>query len=503
VLIGLGQSALLFYSRFMSDLELRLKQLEEENARLKDEVQGYIDLVAQLRRKHYGTSSEKVSSEQLGMFDEVESEALNPEPEDDGSFTVPEHKRKRGKRLKLPANLPRVDDIIDTDSKICPQDGEVLKCIGEEISEKLEIIPAKVRVIRTIKKKYACPVCETMSVAPAPVELLPKSNASASVLAYIAIAKYVDALPLYRQEAIFKRIGLDLSRQTMARWMIQVGEKIAPLITLLREEMLKTHYLHMDETVVQVLKEDGKKAETKSYMWVQATSGAKPIIIYHYAKNRSGSNAEELLDGYHGALQVDGYDGYATAIQNNKILRLGCWAHARRKFYDAFKSSTGKGIGKQGLVFFKKIYVIEEEIKDLPAEARFFTRLKRSIPIVNDLQIWIQEQSQKVNPESLAGKALKYARNEWEYLMNCFNDGEYKIDNNYIESHIRPFTIGRKNWMFSVKPEGATASANIYSLVETAKGNGLDPFDYLNMVFAKLPLAQTEQDFLELLPVKI
>ncbi len=503
MLIGLGQSALLFYSRFMSDLELRLKQLEEENARLKDEVQGYIDLVAQLRRKHYGTSSEKVSSEQLGMFDEVESEALNPEPEDDVSITVPEHKRKRGKRLKLPANLPRVDVIIDIDSKICPQDGEVLKCIGEEISEKLEIIPAKVRVIRTIKKKYACPVCETMSVAPAPAELLPKSNASASVLAYIAVAKYVDALPLYRQEAIFKRIGLDLSRQTMARWMIQVGEKIAPLITLLREEMLKTHYLHMDETVVQVLKEDGKKAETKSYMWVQATSGAKPIIIYHYAKNRSGSNAEELLDGYHGALQVDGYDGYAIAIKNNKILRLGCWAHARRKFYDAFKSSTGKGIGKQGLVFFKKIFEIEEEIKDLSAEARFFTRLKRSIPIVSELKIWIQEQSQKVNPESLAGKALKYARNEWDYLINCFNDGEYKIDNNYIENHIRPFTIGRKNWMFSVKPEGATASANIYSLVETAKGNGLDPFEYLNMVFAKLPLAQTEQDFLELLPVKI
>ncbi len=289
----------------------------------------------------------------------------------------------------------------------------------------------------------------------------------------------------------------------MARWMIQVGEKIAPLITLLREEMLKSHYLHMDETVVQVLKEDGKKAETHSYMWVQATSGKNPIILFHYAKNRSGSHAKELLEDYRGALQVDGYDGYASAIKDNGILRLGCLAHARRKFYDAFKSSGGASIGKAGLLFIKKIYKIEDEIKELSPESRFYIRLTKSLPIVKEFKEWIEEQSKKLNPESLAGKALKYAKNEWDYLINCFANGDYKIDNNYIESHIRPFTIGRKNWMFSVKPEGAIASANIYSLIETAKGNGLDPFDYLNMVFTKLPLAKTEQDFLDLLPVKI
>jgi transposase len=212
---------------------LSYEELLKENDRLKNENQGLQDLVAQLRRKQYGKSSEKVPAEQLGMFDEVEIEALNPEPEDEEEVTVPEHKRKRGKRLKLPETLPRVDDIIDIENKFCPNDGEELKCIGEEVSEKLEIIPAKVRVIRTIRKKYACSVCETMSEAPAPLEMIPKSNASASVLAYIAVAKYVDALPLYRQEAIFKRIGIDLPRQTMARWMIQVGEKIAPLVTLL------------------------------------------------------------------------------------------------------------------------------------------------------------------------------------------------------------------------------------------------------------------------------
>ena len=282
-----------------------------------------------------------------------------------------------------------------------------------------------------------------------------------------------------------------------------MGEKIAPLITLLREEMLKSHYLHMDETVVQVLKEDGKKAETNSYMWVQARSGPRPIILFHYAKNRSGTHAEELLYDYHGALQVDGYDGYAQAIKSNNITRLGCWAHARRKFFDAFKSSSGKSIGNQGLVFFKKLYEIEESIKDCSEENRFIERLKRSIPVTDEFKDWIEKQRQKVTPDSLAGKALKYTWNEWEYLMNCFSRGSYRIDNNYIESHIRPFTIGRKNWMFSVKPEGATGSANLYSLVETAKANGLDPFDYLNLVFKKLPKAEAEKDFLDLLPVKI
>ena len=333
--------------------------------------------------------------------------------------------------------------------------------------------------------------------------MIAKSNASASVLAYIATAKYVDALPLYRQEEIFKRIGIELHRKTMARWMITVGEKITPLITLLREEMLRSNYLHMDETVVQVLKEDGKKAETNSYMWVQARSGPRPIILFHYAKNRSAEHPKILLEDFSGALQIDGYDGYSPVVEENKIKRLACWAHARRKFFDAFKSSSGQGVGKQGLVFIKKLYEIEAELVDLDADKKSEVRMTKSKPLLAQFEEWLNEQSKKLNPESLGGKAVKYARNEWRYLMNCFDSGEYSIDNNYIESHIRPFTIGRKNWMFSVTPEGATASANLYSLVETAKANGKDPFDYLNEVFKKLPVASREKDFLDLLPVKI
>ena len=259
----------------------------------------------------------------------------------------------------------------------------------------------------------------------------------------------------------------------------------------------------MDETIVQVLKEDGKKAETNSYMWVQTRSGPKPIVLFHYAKNRSAEHPKLLLDDYRGALQVDGYDGYKPVIDQNGITRLGCWAHARRKFYEAFQSSSGKSVGKQGLILIKKLYEIEEDIQGKPYDERFYIRLTKSVLIAKEFEKWIIKQIQKVNPESLAGKALKYAKNEWQFLMNCFASGDFKIDNNYIESHIRPFTIGRKNWMFSVTTAGATASANIYSLVETARANGLDPFDYLGKVFEDLPKAQTEKDFLELLPVKI
>lgn len=471
---------------------------------LKEQVNSLNELVSLLRRKQFGKSSEKVPHEQLEFFDEAEAESLNIEPDDETneeSREVGPYKRRRGKRLKLPEHLPRIDVVLDIDDKFCKTEGAELKCIGEEISEKLEIIPAKVQVIRTIRKKYACPKCESITTPTATIEMLPKSNASASVLAYIATAKYVDALPLYRQEAIFKRYNIDLNRTTMARWMIQIGEKVEPIVKLLREELLASNYIHMDETTVQVLKEDGKKAETKSYMWVQARGGAKPIILFHYAKNRSAEHPKQLLDDYRGALQVDGYDGYAPVINSNGITRLGCFAHVRRKFFEAFKSSSGKSVGKKGLSFITRLYEIESSVQTTHYHERFITRLNRSIPTLKEFKNWLNENDGKVTPSSMAGKAIKYALNEWEYLMNCFCSGEFKIDNNYIESHIRPFTIGRKNWMFSIKAEGAIASANIYSLVETAKANNIDPFEYLKKLFEKLPVAEKEQDFVDLLPL--
>jgi len=468
--------------------------------KLQKENQSLVELVALLKRKKFGKSSEKVSQAQLGMFNEVETEDISKE--ENAEATVPAYKRsKRGKRLKLPENLPRIEIVIDLDNKTCSEDGVDLQCIGEDVSEELKIIPAKIEVIRTIRKKYSCPECELIKTPEAPVKLLPKTNSSASLLAYIAVSKYCDALPLYRQEAMFKRIGMDLPRQTMARWMISVSDKIEPVINLLNTELLKSNYIHMDETTVQVLKEDGKKAESKSYMWVTARSGAKPIILFNYGKNRSSDYPISILGNYKKALQVDGYDGYQKIINQNNITRLGCWAHSRRKFYDAFKSSSGNSTGKQALVYIKKFYKIEKEIKN--SENRFLLRLTKSIPILLEFKAWLDKKRSELTPSSLAGKAVGYALNEWEYLANTFTDADFELDNNYIESHIRPFTIGRKNWMFSASTAGATASANLYSLIETAKANKVDPFEYLNNLFEKLPLAKSKDDFKRLLPLKL
>lgn len=407
-----------------------MSNLKEENVSLKGEIQklkealelknqevlDLQDLVAQLRRHQYQGRSEQVTKEELGEFDETEK--INNESDEtdeiEEEVTIPEHTRKkrRGKRLHLPDHLPRIDEVIDLQDKRCSNDGDELVCIGEEISEKLEIIPAKVRVIRTIRKKYVCKRCEAIKCAPSPKDLLPKSNASSSLLAYIAVAKYADHLPLYRQEAIFKRAKIDLSRQTMARWMVLAGEKVEVLVKLLREELIKSPYIHMDETTIQVLNEKDRPPDSNSYMWVQARSGISPIILFHYSQTRGGVNATELLDDYHGWLHIDGYDGYAKTCAKNKITRLGCWAHARRKFFESFKSKQGNTIGKQALVFIKKIYEIEDEIRDKKIEIKATTRREKSLPMVLSFKAWLDDKSKIVTPGSIAGKAIKYAMNE-------------------------------------------------------------------------------------------
>ena len=456
--------------------------------------------------RHWAKKSEILPPEQYGFFDEAESEKLKTNEveeiaESDSSKEV--GAKNRGKRAPLPAYLPREEIIHDIEDKQCPHDGSKLKKIGEEISERLKIIPAKIIVEKHIRPKYACSECYSIVTNNLEKRLIPKSNATASLLSYIATSKYVDAVPLYRQVEMFERSEMRFSTSTLARWMVIAGEKVEPLITLLREELLKSKYIHMDETPVQVLNEENKRAETKSYMWVQAIEHPYPIILFHYAKNRSGNNVEELLDDFKGAIHIDGYTGYDRAIKKNELMRLGCWAHARRKFFEASKTNAGSSLGKHALLVIKKLYKIESAIKGMNFDDRFKIRQNDSMKILSDFKMWLDETKGKITPKSSIGEAVSYALNEWEYLRNCFSSGEYEIDNNFIERHIRPFAIGRKNWMFSVSPEGAVASANLYSLVETAKANNLNPYEYLENVFTKLPSAESEKDFLNLLPIKV
>jgi hypothetical protein len=336
----------------------------------------------------------------------------------------------------------------------------------------------------------------------APEKLLPKTMASSSLIAYIITAKYVDALPLYRQEKIFERIHASLTRQTMARWLIKVSEKLIPLYNLLQDICLDKDYMQMDESRLQVLNEEGKKSTSKSYMWLRLAPGRNPIVLYDYAATRAGSVPIELLEGFSGTLQVDGYDGYAPACKKYNLKRLGCMDHCRRKFFDASKTSSGKNVGKKGVTFFKKLYKIEEQIENMSAVDRHRIREEKSVPLLKEIKDWIDEIRPKITPSSVAGKAINYAFNEWKYLERYVENPKYNISNIWIENAVRPFAVGRKNWLFCASVEGAKASAMFYSLIETAKMNGFEPFDYLSKMLEKLPAAKTVDDFEKLLPLK-
>jgi len=457
--------------------------------------------------RRFGKSSEK-NPGQHELFDEPE-QIVEEEAVDDGDdidvVTVPAHERKTRGRKALPEHLPRIDVIHDMDDadKFCDTDGHALHKIGEDVSEQLEIIPAKIQVLRNIRIKYGCRACETgVKTAPMPAQLIPKSMATPGLLSYIATSKYVDALPLYRQEQMFKRIGVEISRATMAFWMVQVGKALAPLITLLEEALLSGHVIHMDETPVQVLNEPGRKAQSQSYMWVRMGGITDhPIVLFNYDQSRSSDVPLRLLDGFTGHLMSDGYAGY-HAVTKQGITGIGCWAHARRKFKEAEKvQGKSKGSGKVHLALseIQKLYAIERQIADKPPDEKQAIRQARAGPILSKMRSWLDKSRTQVLPKGTLGKALAYLDGEWPRLIRYIDDGRLPIDNNPCENAIRPFVIGRKNWIFSQSQAGVEASAAIYSLIETAKRSGHEPWHYLNHVLTALPSTKPD-DVEKLLP---
>lgn len=499
-------------------------ELEKENAQLRQKESQYkvtieskdhlIEilkeaLILEAHRK-FAKASESLRSLQSELFNEAEFESvLEPEIEDtdDGGVEIPAHTRKRGGRKALPAELPRIEVVYDLsdDEKVCDQ-GHALKQISEKTSEQLDIIPMKIQVIRHIRKQYACPCCEgVLKLASKPKQPIEKSQASSGLLAYIAVSKYADSLPLYRQSTILSRFDVDINRSTLANWMIKCGELIQPLINCFDEQILSQPVIHMDETPVQVLNEKGKSAESKSYMWVRhAGPPEQRITLFDYDPSRSGAVPRRLLAGYSGALMLDGYEGYAPVCREQGLTRLGCWVHARRKFVDVSKASKKKNSqAAYAIKLIAKLYVIEKTNKDANAEDRYQARIENAKPIIDKLRQWLDETKPKVPPKSLLGKALQYLDNQWPRLIAYLEDGQYPIDNNPVENAIRPFAIGRKNWLFSASVNGAKASANLYSLIETAKANDLEPYAYLKRVFTELPNAQSYDDVEKLLPHRV
>lgn len=496
-------------------------EIEQIRGRYESEVTLLREQVRHLYDKLFGRKSEKnrsaEESPQLLLFDMPE-----PDPDldaaDEETIEVGKHTRKKKGRKPLPDNLPRVEILHDIEEheKVC-HCGAHLSKISEETSEKLDIIPAVIQVVRHIRPKYSCKQCEnlaeqgaTVKIAPAPVQLLPKAIASGGLMAHILTAKFADALPFYRQERQFFRLGTDFPRSTMSRCAMRVAEACSPLKKLLQQEILSGPLINADETTVQVLREPGAPPTSKSYMWVfRGGDPDAPSFYFHYHQTRAGDVAAKFLNGYQGVVQTDGYVAYDFLDQKEGVNHIGCLAHARRKFMDAQKA-RGKnnrktGGAEMGLKFIKGLYGIEKRAKQkgLSSTELLDLRQREAKPLLDKMHTWLVKKSMNIVPKSLLGKAVHYTLNQWGRLRGYVEYAHATPDNNLAENAIRPFCIGRKNWLFAGTPDGAQASATIYSLVESAKANKLEPYKYLRYLFEQLPFANTEEEYRALLPSKL
>ena len=439
------------------------------------------------QHKQFGQSTEGHPG-QGELFNEAEAFAVESDTQEE-AISYP---RKKPTRKPLPKDLPReviVHDISD-EEKVCGCCAGELHRIGEDKSEKLQFIPAQVKVIEHVRPKYACRTCEkdgisnTVKQAPVPHSVIPKGYATPSLLSQIITSKYQYGLPLYRQESMFKQHGIELSRKTMADWIIRCAELFKPLYDQLHQHILKQPVIAADETTLKVVESE----KVNSYMWLYASGADSPIgnisgteipniVLYDYHNSRAGQCAVDFLKGYSGYLQVDGYQGY----EQTQATLIGCWAHARRKFMEAKKGAGKKGSGKAdwALNHIQKLYRLETQLKDKTVEVRYITRQEKSVPLLSQLHMWLMKSAQQVLPKTKLGEAIQYCLNQWKKLVHYTLDGLLSIDNNPAERAIKPFVIGRKNWLFSQTATGANASAALYSIVETAKANDLNVFEYV------------------------
>jgi len=524
------------YNRRINELETNYKNLQFE----KEALQEKYDL---LIYKRFAASAEKLlaGENQPSLFNEGEA-APGTAPETNGGAVeeIKSYKRKKNPgcgRKAIDPKIPRREKTIDIPEpeKTCAC-GAGLTRIGEETCEKLHIEPPVIYVEKTVRPKYACRDCEgtadeeakTVRIAPAEPSIIPKSIASASLLSTVIIQKFEDHLPFYRQEQQFQRIMVKVSRQDMSNWQQQVYEKLKPLFIPLVITLKSGPVLQMDETTVRVTGEktindsgagEERPGASESRMWL-ARGGppGKTVALYRYRQTRSAAHAKELLEGYSGYLQTDGYIGYDSALKDNgNIIHVGCFAHARRKFFEAAKVSARAGAAKEGIGYIKKLYIIESQLRekykqdenDGAARAAqktemFLTeRREQVIPVFNEFKNWLTVLKDGVPPKTLLGEAVGYCLNQWDKLVRYIDSPYLTPDNNACERDIRPFVVGRKNWLFAQSPAGADSSCGMYTLIQTAKQNGRNPFLYLKTLFEKAPYASSTEDWEKLLPWNI
>jgi len=454
------------------------------------------------KHRQFGSSSEKHTiPEQFGLFDEAENIADPKLPEPELEQIIYTRRKKAGKREDDLSGLPVevIEHKLPADDQVCPDCGGNLHEMGHDSRRELAIIPAQVKVVEHKRAVYSCRNCEKTGYrvpilkAPMPEPVIKGSLASPSAVAHIMTQKYVMYAPLYRQEQEFKRQDVYLSRQTMANWVIRCAEDwLNPVYERLKMKLLAGEVLHADETTLQVLKEPGKPAKSKSYMWLYRTSGDtnKHIVLFEYKPSRSSDHPKHFLSEFKGLLHADGYSGYHALP--DRITVIGCWVHLRRKFTDALKTiphaERSGSIADEAIRRIGYLFHLEDQWANRMPEERHRLRLEKSEPLATGFFNWLE--TQKVMPKIATGEAIKYALGQKKWLLNVYLDGRTEISNNRAENAVRPFTLGRKNWLFCNTVKGADASAAVYSIIETAKANGLKPFEYLEFLFETLPNAK-------------
>ena len=458
--------------------------------------------IMRLRRVQFAARSEKMDPEQRALFDETmaaDIAAVQTELEALQSPAVAaQAKTSRGtpKRQPLPASLPRIETRHEPDSCTCGQCGAALVQIGEHVSEKLDVKPLEFFVRKAIYPQYACRTCQTITAAPVAPSIVDRGRAAPGLIAQVAISKYVDHLPLYRQEAIYARSGVAIGRTSLAEWLGAAGVALQPLVAAMRGLLLSHPVLHADETPVAML-DPGAGKTKRAYLFAYRTATDHPIVVFDFCTSRSGRHAKSFLGDYRGALMVDDYSGY-KALFANGVTELGCWAHARRKFVDQHKAS-GSQIAQQAITRIAALYQIEAKARDLDAAARHAYRQQHAAPLVHDLKTWLDAMRPTVVGNSGTANAIDYALKRWPALARYLEDGRYPIDNNPIENAIRPVAIGRKNWLFAGSETAGQRAAAIMSLLATAKANGREPHAWLTDVLTRLPTT-LDRDIETLLP---
>ena len=516
-----------YINEIKAQFEKQISELTRQMVQLKEEAIEYRNkyLVIKEERdlliyKRFMRSSEQIpfDNNQQQLFPaETEVKQLTEKEKPEERTIVKEHSRKKCGRKPIDPSIRRVVRTIDIpeDEKKCACGAELAR-IGEEISEKLHIIPEEVYAEQIHRLKYACPCCEgtaeegvkpAVRIAPVEPSIIPRSIATPSLLSYLLTHKFEDHLPYFRQEKQFKRIGVTLCRQDMANWQQMSYKNIGPLFNLIEQAVKSGSLIQMDETPFKVMKEEGRTNTQKSYIWV-ARGGppGKTVVLYRYYETRKAENARKFLEGFKGYLQTDGLDSYDSAIKEMPdIIHIGCFAHCRRYFFEASKLHEKSELAEEGINHIGKLYKLEHELRsqDLPPEEFLVKRKKDAESILGAFKAFLLKLQETVPPSMKLGQAVHYSLTQWDKLIRYLDSPLITPDNNLCENSLRPVVLGRKNWMQFGSPAGAESACGFYTLIETAKQNSYEPAHYLKALFEKAPYASSTEDWEKLLPWNI